>query len=268
METLLGVEAVGSDQNLRGLRRLYDEVESHIRSLKALGVGSESYGTMACLRSTQQTTPRRPPHHQSEDLWPRFGYRWATLSSGGRTDSQGAYTHRNATSFTSAAREGSPHSNHPPHWHPSIIRSIFLLLPQTHPSAECCTVPSAIARKQSLRASGRCFNCLRRGHLSRNCRSSGKCSRHHSSICESHELLPSKLTQSSLIQRTASPLNPEAAPFTATPTSNNMCSSNVKTVLLQTARAPIYNASDPRRSTELRLLLDIVAAEVLPLRAD
>lgn len=46
METLLGVEAVGSDQNLRGLRRLYDEVESHIRSLKALGVGWESYGTM------------------------------------------------------------------------------------------------------------------------------------------------------------------------------------------------------------------------------
>ncbi len=46
METLLGVEAVGSDQNLRGLRRLYDDVESHMRSLKALGVGSESYGTM------------------------------------------------------------------------------------------------------------------------------------------------------------------------------------------------------------------------------
>ena len=46
METLLSTEAVTSEHNLKGLRRLHDEVESHIRSLKALGVESESYGTM------------------------------------------------------------------------------------------------------------------------------------------------------------------------------------------------------------------------------
>ena len=33
-------------QNLRGLRRLFDEVESHIHSLKALGIDAESYGAM------------------------------------------------------------------------------------------------------------------------------------------------------------------------------------------------------------------------------
>ena len=38
METLLEVEAVENDNNLHGLRRLYDQVESHIRSLSALGV--------------------------------------------------------------------------------------------------------------------------------------------------------------------------------------------------------------------------------------
>lgn len=46
MESLLGIDAVKSDSNLRGLRQLHDEVESHIRSLKALGVESGSYGTM------------------------------------------------------------------------------------------------------------------------------------------------------------------------------------------------------------------------------
>ena len=40
------VEPVESDKNLRGLRRLDDEVESHIRSLSALGVVSDSYGAM------------------------------------------------------------------------------------------------------------------------------------------------------------------------------------------------------------------------------
>lgn len=46
METLLNVEAVTSERSLKGIRRLHDNVESHIRSLKALGVSSDSYGTM------------------------------------------------------------------------------------------------------------------------------------------------------------------------------------------------------------------------------
>ena len=35
-----------SDQNLKDLRRLYDSTESRMRSLKSLGVESESYGAM------------------------------------------------------------------------------------------------------------------------------------------------------------------------------------------------------------------------------
>ena len=43
METLLHMDAVTSDQNLRDLRRLY---ESHVRSLKSLGIEAASYGAM------------------------------------------------------------------------------------------------------------------------------------------------------------------------------------------------------------------------------
>ena len=46
METLLHMEAVTSDQNLRDLRRLYDHTESHVRGLKSLGVEAASYGAM------------------------------------------------------------------------------------------------------------------------------------------------------------------------------------------------------------------------------
>ncbi len=46
METLLNVESVASDQSLRELRHLYDTTESHLRSLKSLGVESSSYGAM------------------------------------------------------------------------------------------------------------------------------------------------------------------------------------------------------------------------------
>jgi hypothetical protein len=46
MEQLLQVDAVTSQYDLKGLRHLYDVVESNVCSLKALGVNSESYGTL------------------------------------------------------------------------------------------------------------------------------------------------------------------------------------------------------------------------------
>ena len=46
MDTLLNVEAVASQHDLKGLRHLYDLIESHVRALKSLGVSSESYGAL------------------------------------------------------------------------------------------------------------------------------------------------------------------------------------------------------------------------------
>ena len=46
MEQLLHVDAVTSQYDMKGLRHLYDIVESNVRSLKALGVKSESYGAL------------------------------------------------------------------------------------------------------------------------------------------------------------------------------------------------------------------------------
>ena len=46
MEALLSVATISSDHQLRDLRRLYDQAEANIRSLKALGVEPASYGTM------------------------------------------------------------------------------------------------------------------------------------------------------------------------------------------------------------------------------
>lgn len=46
METLLNAEPMTSDQSLKELRHLYDTTESHLRSLKSLGVEPTSYGAM------------------------------------------------------------------------------------------------------------------------------------------------------------------------------------------------------------------------------
>ena len=46
MEILLNINSVNSSQNIEKLRQLYDTLESHVRSLKSLGVPSSSYGSL------------------------------------------------------------------------------------------------------------------------------------------------------------------------------------------------------------------------------
>ena len=129
-----------------------------------------------------------------------------------------------------------------------------------HSSGNCDKVKTAEARKRVLQSSGRCFNCLGKGHLCRNCRSPIRCSRckgrHHTSLCESQER-PRGPAQSTT--DTASTLDPSAIPFTST--SNNFCSSRTRTVLLQTAQARIYHPSRPQHPFEVRLLWIVEARD-------
>ncbi|XP_044183283.1 uncharacterized protein LOC122963962 [Acropora millepora] len=59
---------------------------------------------------------------------------------------------------------------------------------QSHPSASCGTVTDIGARRNLLKQQGRCFICLRRNHLARNCSLNKACricsGNHHMSICE------------------------------------------------------------------------------------
>ncbi len=56
-----------------------------------------------------------------------------------------------------------------------------------HPPTRCDVVAQPEARRLLLRRNGRCFSCLRKGHLTRDCRSTNRCrtcnGRHHTSIC-------------------------------------------------------------------------------------
>ena len=46
MDLLMNVEPITSHSNVKGLRQLYDAVESNVRSLKSLGVTVDSYGSL------------------------------------------------------------------------------------------------------------------------------------------------------------------------------------------------------------------------------
>ncbi|XP_077553123.1 uncharacterized protein LOC144167838 [Haemaphysalis longicornis] len=49
IDSLMNLTPVSSPRNVRALRRMYDNVQAHLRGLKALGVGEESYCAMLYL---------------------------------------------------------------------------------------------------------------------------------------------------------------------------------------------------------------------------
>ena len=121
-------------------------------------------------------------------------------------------------------------------------------------------------RKQILRKSGRCYVCLRRGHISRECRSRVKyckCGvRHHVSVCAQVSMnkgsavlpvtTPMSGTGPSPTPGVSCPaLNPVAPPFQA-PTSSFYVGAS-KNTLLQTAKVILYNPERP--SSTLRLTI-------------
>ena len=48
MEALVAMEGVQRDNKVEPIRKLYDRIETHIRSLRALGVETETYGSLLC----------------------------------------------------------------------------------------------------------------------------------------------------------------------------------------------------------------------------
>lgn len=145
---------------------------------------------------------------------------------------------------------------------------------QFHAPTNCDTVIEVEARKQLLRKSGRCFSCLKRGHLGRNCRSSHRCrtcgGSHHASICHklaatNHRTSPLQmpvtntkpsLAVSSNQTTAASTLDPSAPIFSSPPTSTSLYVDSSKAILVQTALVEVFNPCDPSLTLKLRVIMD------------
>ena len=85
--------------------------------------------------------------------------------------------------------------------------------------------------------------------------------RHHTSICEvqtGREVQSGEVPSLAQAGEAASTprLNPSAAPYAPTTTTNTLCFGQQKSVLLQTARGIVQNPQKPQSLVEIRLLLD------------
>ena len=288
MDILLNLEPVLSQFDLKGIRHLYDVVESQVRSLKSLGVAAESYGsllTSVLINKLPQELKLIVSRQVTEDMWnldDLMGIMEKEITARERAAGPSRTSRKTPKDVPTATALLSSNSMVPKC---SYCR-------QAHPSSSCKSVTSQAERKQILRRTGRCFVCLRKNHTSRECRSNvrcGKCGgRHHISICfDSHPVAPVATTLSKgdhshgSVQGQQQPtlLNPASSfqqqPTTQTsansspaanslpvtnvtvPTSSSMCCFNMRTpVLLQTARTSVYNLGNPENSKEVRILFD------------
>ncbi|XP_068757291.1 uncharacterized protein [Montipora capricornis] len=119
-------------------------------------------------------------------------------------------------------------------------------------SFNCTSVTDPEKSKEILKKKGRCFVCLRRGHVSNCCPSEYKCKkcfgRYHISVCSGGFQLPQNATQGNAIEQ----------PNVTQPGPGAMATLHVggkNSVLLQTATA---NVSIPRsgKTVQARLLFD------------
>lgn len=179
MEVLLNLSPVSGEHDMRGLRRLYNEVETNVRSLKALGVEQHSYGTMLTSVLLTKLPPEvkliitRKTSNKNLDLETlqtileeeliareRSGDPTRTSRHPQQDKSRLPPT---ATTLLSGAQE------------PSRKCLACCYCQQSHSAVDCHVVTDLDACRQILKSSGRCFNCLVRGHVGRRCRSSPQC---------------------------------------------------------------------------------------------
>ena len=263
MEILLNLDTVTSHLNMRSLRKLHDTVESNVRSLKSLGVPRETYGGLLSsilMIKLPQEFRLVITREMGNDDW--------------QLDQLLAIFKRE---LEARERAGAPPVNgnqslppKPPNKNkrdPGTTFSLFngnangptcTYCKGKHPSKDCKTVIDVLARKDLLKKYGRCFVCLRKDHISRNCPSKSKChkcnGKHHESICQSNLTAVPPTYPAPTVPTPV----PELQGLTVQPGTNSVvCYSNSSTpVLLQTAQAIVYNPQRPECKVKARIILD------------
>ncbi|XP_011407795.1 PREDICTED: uncharacterized protein LOC105311847 [Amphimedon queenslandica] len=245
MEALLAMEP--AQNNTQSLRRLFDEVESHVRQLKALGVSEEAYDTllpsvlMNKLPSDMKLLITRGVSQKDWGLTKILSTFEEELKARERTSAK-----------------GKPAKEVPPSSSAFMTGNRHCCYCQLNHLPELCKKVSRVdGRRRILKEAGRCFICLRTGHISRNCRSSVRCSkckgRHHLSICSKEG--DEEGTGDNQQEAGEQSLNPRAPAFESKSTKSLLVDSD-QTVLLQTARATCFNPDKPHIQLGLRFLLD------------
>ena len=244
---LLNVQPVYNERDAQRLRSLYDFLETKHRALQALEVDESTYSAIVVpsvlekLPHALRLTITRGKEHQ---LWNLSDLLKAL---GGEIELREDYNDN------TRHRDFRKRSDVPPSTTMYVeagkeTNCAFYL--ESHLHEDCHRIKDVEERKKLLSKFGRCFNCLRKGHLAKNCSNRKKVickyckGKHHSALCvESQGNVETQENQ-------RVPVNIESVGMTTT--GNSMHVSTGNSVALQTAQAQIAGKGTSR----VRVLFD------------
>ena len=284
IESIMDLPKIISNEDLRGLRSLYDKMESATRSLKSIGVSSDSYSAVLSpvIMSKLPQELRLLISRKLEDEWDVIGLleqlgeeltlrekcSLATIADTHRSkeprgDTRNlAFRRPQPTVATLITENNQPENRFIPN---------CLFCGQKHYSASCSIVTDPDARRKLLQEKRKCFVCLKSGHNSRSCTSRTRCyyckGKHHSSICGSRAQNPSNYAEKSPqhYRSEQSARQPYVEPSQQNVSqSRNYVSTNLYTAqdfddyatLLQTAKAQVHRIDNQYNVCNVRLILD------------
>ena len=276
MEALMNLPNVSSVKDVTTLRKLVDDIDINVRSLKSLGLEIKEYGALLnplVMGKLPEEIRLALTKEMKGKEW-ELGLVLEILKAELGAREQCAHVKSPASvpsvkprmqnfSTTSALVNNSN----------KITCSFCKGL---HLSVKCSIVTDKGQRKAILRRQGRCFVCLKKGHISRDCTSKISChickQRHHASICDKGDIFtptgsrgqPRVFTNPVQWQSNPPHLSPRVTDESQPNSSgSNSCNTTMTmhvdtktSVLLQTAKAYISAAQCPEKTAVARLILD------------
>ena len=256
---------------VKRLRNLYDTVESHVRGLESLEISQEMYGcfpTPIIMQKLPEEFRIAITRNLTSEAWVLKDI-LTEFEKELHLRENCQHVHGDVASKESQFPNPS---RRVPLQQPSTTSALFTeggksiqqgpwctYCKGTHPSVNCNVMTHISARKQMLRQKGRCFRCLRTGHLANQCQNGKVCNicglRHHASICENLGTESQSIPLGrSTVTKEGSALNPGVASLQA-PTTTMVVNSK-SSVLLQTARANVSKPGYGERFVNARMVFD------------
>ena len=190
MDELLKIPCCTVDRP-SALRSVYDKIIVHVRGLETLEVTSDQYGSIL----TPIIMSKFPPDVRLRIARESEGKVWNIVNVlkiiKQEVEAREASENTHVNPPKSTNQSGRPPSSHNSTGSSLVINGSnvsCVYCHHNHFSASCTKVVELNERRDILKRSGRCFNCLRSNHKSKDCDSSKNCRnchrRHHQSICE------------------------------------------------------------------------------------
>ena len=174
---LMNVRPVFNESDVMRLRTLYDQVETHHRTLAALGADEQSYSSIivpSLLEKLPETIrlaiTRGKAEYEEwilEDLLKNLKIE-LELREQHQSTLRSPRKDWPLNSGTSGTRKPAPSTSSTLLLN-QAVRCAFCL--GDHPHEQCAKIASIGERKNLIRKYGRCFTCLKKGHKSRDCKS-------------------------------------------------------------------------------------------------